>query len=153
MKAGEAKAGEKYISRTGVPVTVIEATGAKTKLKLETTGSSIWVNNDYELKPRGAEVQRKGRNFPKGKTGAVAGTGPQKSLTLSAIIDPMLFDGGHTVSEIAGELSRKAGESAKGKDLEANIRARLVSYKRKGWKIVKNGKQIQILPGEDKSLH
>ncbi|MBI4376701.1 MAG: hypothetical protein HY549_09660, partial [Elusimicrobia bacterium] len=57
-----------------------------------------------------------------------------------------LLVGGKTVKEIAAELAKKAGEAAKGKDLAANVRARLVSYKRKGWQVVKDdAKRMKVL--------
>ena len=58
--------------------------------------------------------------------------------SLAAIIDPMLFAGDKTVKEIAAELAKKASEAAKGKDLAANVRARMVSYTRKGWRVEKD---------------
>lgn len=61
--------------------------------------------------------------------------------SLAAIIDPMLLAGGKTVKEIAAELAKKAAEAAKGKDLAANVRARMVSYTRKGWRVVKDDKK------------
>ncbi|MBI5245509.1 MAG: hypothetical protein HY922_17745 [Elusimicrobia bacterium] len=49
----------------------------------------------------------------------------RKEGSLAAIIDPMLLAGGSTTQEIAAELAKKAGEAAKGKDLAANVRARM----------------------------
>ena len=60
---------------------------------------------------------------------------------MAAIIDPMLFAGTKTIKEIAAELAKKAGASAKGKDLEANVRARMVCYRRKGCRIEKDEKK------------
>ena len=50
----------------------------------------------------------------------------RKGGSLASIIDPMLLAGGHTTQEIAAELAKKAGEAAKGKDLAANVRARML---------------------------
>ena len=72
--------------------------------------------------------------------------GAQREGSLAAIIDPMLFAGTKTIREIAAELAKKAGESAKGKDLEANVRARMVSHKRKGCIIEKDEeKRITVI--------
>ncbi len=66
--------------------------------------------------------------------------------SLAAIIDPLLFEGTHTVKEIAAELGRKAGEAAKGKDLEANVRARLFTYRKKGYAVEKDAeKRVKIV--------
>ncbi len=61
--------------------------------------------------------------------------------SLSSLIDPMLLSGDHTVKEIAEQLANKAGALAKGKDLSANVRARMVSYTRKGWRVEKDEKK------------
>jgi len=66
--------------------------------------------------------------------------------TLAGLIDPILFAGGKTVREIAGLVSKEAGELAKDKDLEANVRARMVTYRRKNYTIQKDeAKRIRIL--------
>ncbi len=66
--------------------------------------------------------------------------------SLASLIDPMLLAGGMTVKEIAAELASKAAEAAKDKDLAANVRARMVSYTRKGWQVVKDGeKRIKLV--------
>ena len=71
---------------------------------------------------------------PKGnKQRATKSLGSKRTGTLAAIIDPLLLSGGHTVKEIAAELAKKGGEAVKGKDLNANVRARMVGYTRKGW--------------------
>lgn len=78
--------------------------------------------------------------------GAAKPQGSEGRNTLAAIIDPMLLTGKHTVKEIAAELAKKAAEAAKGKDLAANVRARLVSYKRKGWQVVKDDeKRVKVV--------
>ena len=144
MNAARAEIDRKYLTRTGIPATIIGEKDGKVSLKLETTGSVIRVNGNYELKPlEDAKLNHMSKSdkkaAPSGKSGA------RKPTSLAAIIDPMLLAGGHTVKEIAAELGRQAGEDAKGKDLEANVRARLVSYKRKGREILKNGKHVQIV--------
>lgn len=73
-------------------------------------------------------------------------TGSVRSGSLAALIDPLLLAGRMTVKEIAGELARKAAEAAKGKDLAANVRARMVSYTRKGWQVVKDDeKRVKLV--------
>jgi len=91
-----------------------------------------------------------GKVAGKAATGATktqgAKEGVQKGGSLAAIIDPMLLAGGHTTQEIAAELAKKAGEAAKGKDLAANVRARMVSYTRKGWKVEKDDqKRVKVV--------
>jgi hypothetical protein len=145
MKATEAKVGEMYLSRTGIPVTVMGPKNGKILIKLKTTGTFTMVNADYELKPyeekgvgKDSKVLLKvnGKGKPKAKNGG----------SLASMIDPMLLAGGMTTHEIAATLAKKAGEAAKGKDLNANVRARLVSYTRKGWQVVKDDKKrVKVL--------
>lgn len=143
MNASQAKTGSRYLSRTGIPVTVRGTSNAKVLLKLATTGSVIRVNSDYELKP--AKGNDSGHEVESiSKTPRRANYGTRKPMTLAFIIDPMLLAGGHTVKEIALELGKRAGEVAQGKDLEANVRARMVGYRRKGWQVLKDGKQVQV---------
>jgi hypothetical protein len=48
----------------------------------------------------------------------------------------------------AAELAKKAREAAKGKDLAANVRARMVSYTRKGWRVEKDEqKRVKVVQG------
>lgn len=72
--------------------------------------------------------------------------GAKREGSLAAIIDPYLIGGGHLVRDIAAEVARKAGEAAKGRDIEANVRARIVSFKRKGWSVVKDAeKRVKVV--------
>lgn len=81
-----------------------------------------------------------------GKKVAAKPKGTNKDGSLAAIIDPMLTTGGHTVAEIVAELAKKAGDAAKGKDLAANVRARMVGYTRKGWKVEKDDqKRVKVV--------
>ena len=144
MTADKAKVGEKYLSRTGVPVTMTGTKDGKVILKLESTGTTIRVNGDYELKPYDEKAISKdarlimkanGKGKKEGKAKA------KKNGSLAATIDPFLLAGGKTTQEIAAELAKKAGDAAKNRDMAANVRARMVSYTRKGWQVVKDDKK------------
>ncbi|MFA6433734.1 MAG: hypothetical protein WCW52_03480 [Elusimicrobiales bacterium] len=138
MNANEAKVGGMYLSRTGIPVTVMGPKNGKILIKLKTTGTFTMVNGDYDLKP----YDEKGIGNTSKVLLKVNGKAKTKRAgALSAIIDPFLLAGGKTVAEIAVELAKKAGEAGKGKDLAANVRARMVSYTRKGWQVVKDDKK------------
>lgn len=72
--------------------------------------------------------------------------GSPRTGSLAAMIDPLLLAGRMTVKEIAGELASKAPEAAKDRDLAANVRARMVSYTRKGWRVVKDDeKRVKLV--------
>ena len=86
-------------------------------------------------KTQPAKQKGSGTKAPKGNGGC-----------LVAIIDPLLLGGGMTVAEIAVELAKKAGDAGKNRDLAANVRARMVSYTRKGWRVQKDEqKRVKVL--------
>jgi len=149
MKASEAKEGEMYLSRTGIPVTVMGLRNGKVLIKLKTTGTTTMVNGDYELKPyseKGIGKDSKVILKANGKDKMAVKVKAKREGSLAAIIDPMLLAGGKTVPEIAAELAKKAGDAGKGKDLNANVRARMVSYTRKGWQVLKDDrKRVKVV--------
>jgi hypothetical protein len=90
---------------------------------------------------KATEAKSGGRFLPRPSIPVTANARANGGGALSVIIDPMLLAGGMTTKEIAAELAKKVGDAGKGKDLEANVRARMVSYTRKGWKVVKDDKK------------
>ncbi|HAZ08751.1 MAG TPA: hypothetical protein DCZ01_09590 [Elusimicrobia bacterium] len=56
----------------------------------------------------------------------------RREQPLAPIIDAMLLAGGHTMRGIVRELQRKAGSACHGRDLRANVRARLYWLRRRG---------------------
>ena len=93
------------------------------------------------------------KNGKAGNGGVVAGTkkvagknGGGRDGSLAVLIDPLLLAGGHTIKEIAAVLAKKAGDAAKDRDLAANVRARMVSYTRKGWRVEKDDqKRVMVV--------
>lgn len=98
-------------------------------------------NGHKKGKAKQAAARKKAAKPKGGKKVAAKPQGAKKEGSLAAIIDPLLLAGGHTVKDIAAELAKKAGEVAKGKDLAANVRARMVGYTRKGWRVQKDDKK------------
>lgn len=77
---------------------------------------------------------------------APSGKPKKTGHSLAEIIDPFLLKGGHTVKDIAEVLAKKGGEAAKGRDLAANVRARMVAYTRKGYRVEKDEqKHIKVV--------
>ena len=72
----------------------------------------------------------------KSKSYRLLNGGPQNAKKapklLAPIIDVLLMTGGMTMLGVVRELRRKASASCRGKDLQANVRARLYWFKRKG---------------------
>lgn len=143
MNAIEAKVGQRYLSAKGTPVTVVAQKGDKVTLKISGSENEIDVAKNYELKPyRDNEVNKEAKILIRANGGGrpKGGLRPNKK-SLSSTIDPMLFAGGKTVQEIGDLAFKNAPDLAKGKDVEANVRARMVSFSRKGWTIEKNDKK------------
>ena len=149
MTAKEAKIGQKYLTKGGVPVTPIEQKADKVVLRTETTGNKVEVAREYELQPfnetkinKDARLLLKAKAGPKGK-----GEKKVREGSFAALIDPMLLSGKFTIKQIDGELQRKANDLCKGKNVQANIRARMVGYRRKGWTVERDGqKRIKLIP-------
>ncbi|MBI4375325.1 MAG: hypothetical protein HY549_02630 [Elusimicrobia bacterium] len=57
---------------------------------------------------------------------------PPRPKPLAPLIDAMLLAGNKTMRGILRELRRKASASCRGKDLKANVRARLYWFRQKG---------------------
>jgi len=64
---------------------------------------------------------------------------PSPPKPLAPLIDAMLLAGGHTMRGILRELRRKASAACRGKDLQANVRARLYWLRRKGYRVDVDG--------------
>lgn len=140
MNAIDAKVGQKYLSKKGTPVTVVNHKGDKVVLKIEGSENDIEVAKTYELKSYNeSQISKEAKSLI--RAGRPKGKNKPKGQSLSAVIDPMLFNGGKTVKEIAGLAIKQAADLAKGKDVQANVRARMVSFSRKGWKIEKDDKK------------
>jgi len=147
MDAIKATIGEKYLSKKGTPVVVLGHKGDKVILKIGSSENEIPVAKNYELRPYNkSQVSKEVLHL---ETPAEKKNGRKpKGESVAAIIDPLLFAGGKTAKEIAELVTKKAGALAKGKDMEANVRARMVSYRRKGWRVEKdNHKRIKVIQG------
>ncbi len=59
----------------------------------------------------------------------------RKGKALSAIIDVLLQKGGMTMTGIAREVERRASSASKGKNVRANIRARIHWLQKRGMKL------------------
>ena len=139
MNAEKAEVGQKYLSKKGVPVTVMSMKGDKVVLRVEVSGNKVEVAKNYELLPyKESKVSKEAKLLADSNGRKI---GARREGSLAVIIDPMLFTGGKTIQEMADVVAKKAGQAAKGKDLQANVRARMVTFRRKGWRVEKNGKK------------
>ncbi|MFA5160909.1 MAG: hypothetical protein WC421_01575 [Elusimicrobiales bacterium] len=173
MKARDAKVGHKYLTQKGTAATMTGHKDGKIVMTLA-SGIVFRCGPDYELKPVNC-ADGKAHNPKAGQKDNAAQTGkaakvvtapeqkntdggndigataakPPHGVSLASIIDPFLLSGGHTVGDIAIEVRNKAGNAAQGKDVEANVRARMVTYTRKGWRVVKDeNKRVKVVQGK-----
>ena len=155
MLAGTALVGTKYLSKTGIPVKVVEFKGDKVVLFSEATQTNITVSKNYPLQEyEEQKVSSEAKTLMNANGSDKCGKARKpKGETLASVIDPYLFQGGRTVKEIVTEIEKKKLAITKGKDetsLSANVRARLVCYSRKNWKIEKtDDKRVKVIrPGK-----
>lgn len=145
MNAIDAKVGQKYLSSKGTTVTVIGHKNDKVVLRVSGSDHEVPVAKDYELRPYNRSQVSKDDCHLEQSNGANAGRKP-RGESVAAIIDPFLIAGSKTVKEIAELATKKAGALVKNRDNEANVRARMVTYSRKGWKIEKDDqKRVRII--------
>ncbi len=150
MTAADAKVGEKYLTKSGIPVVATRRDGDKVVLRVETTGNETKVEKDYALQAFDeTKVSKDAKALLKanGKTkGPKAKRAPREG-TISAAIDPLL-SGKFTLKEIVAKLKKEAPELAKQTaDLAACVRARCVGWRRKGATIEKDAKKrLKLVP-------
>lgn len=143
MEAIKAKVGERYLNGKGTPVTVVGIKGDKVVLKIAGSDNEIPVGKSYELKPfsqKGISKDAKLLGQAKGKTQSKNGNKPREG-SLASLIDPFLFEGKHSVREIAELITKKADKLAAHVDTKANVRARLWAYKKKGYVVQRDEKR------------
>lgn len=78
---------------------------------------------------------------------ADASKSPAQTKPLAPMIDAMLLAGSMTMKGILRELRRKASAACRGRDLKANVRARIYWFKRKGCRLERSAQsRLQVLP-------
>ncbi|MDD2772976.1 MAG: hypothetical protein PHP45_04695 [Elusimicrobiales bacterium] len=155
MKASEAKIGHKYLTQKGATVTMTGEKDGKIVMALP-SGIVFRCGPDYELEPIDGKAHKpnaahrtKAAAAPEHKPAVTLTVVQPHVVSLASIIDPLLMSGGHTVSDIAVEVRDKAGDAVNGKDVEANVRARMVTYTRRGWRVVKDAdKRVKVIQGK-----
>jgi hypothetical protein len=126
---------QKYLTKAGDPVIFLGEIPDGFKIKVVATGHEVEVKKDYKFYPwNGEKVNGTAKNLMKSSKSGRKKT--EKKPKLAHKIDKYLFLGKYTVKEIAEKI--KSEPEAKGKDLEANVHARLVGYRRKGIPIQKS---------------
>jgi len=130
------KAGNRYLTVTGAPVQVLEVHDGIMVLQGLASDNRFVAPAGYPLRPfRGEAAAFEARPSPYLGPQVKPRRGQAQPKPLAPIIDAMLLAGGHTMRGIVRELRRKASAACRGKDLKANVRARMCWVRRKGYTI------------------
>lgn len=128
----EPKPGKRYLSATGTPVLVLEVQDDALLLQSLASDNRLCVPKDYPLNrfdPKKAVWElRPGPYAPYAK--------PHRSRPapkpLAPIIDALLLEGERTMKGLVREVKRRASAACRGKDVAANVRARICRFRRGG---------------------
>lgn len=145
MGAREPRVGAEYATVSGLPVRVVAVSGGQVELQSLASDSRFYVPAGYSLGPMtGSNLAVARRSHPDQARGAVAGAPARTNKPLALIIDAMLLAGGHTMRGIVREVKRRASASCKGRDLRANVRARLYWLRRKGYRVERDSGDVRM---------
>lgn len=132
MPSLDPKAGNRYLTVTDAPVQVLEVHDGSMVLQSLVSDNRLMVTAGYPLRPFKGKAEafevrpspyspyvrpRRGRPEPK---------------PLAPIIDALLLAGNMAMRGILRELRRKASAACRGRDLEANVRARVYWLRKRG---------------------
>ena len=132
MKAGKATIGHLYHSPKGAVVTVMALKDRKIVLKINETNTEVLVSKSYPLR-KGALSQPLEELRQQPSQDRVLPGVKQNVPPLSQFIDPLLLESKKSIREIVENLRTEFGSRLEGKDLAANVRARIFHLKRRGW--------------------
>lgn len=129
------KIGENYLTSTGLPVRLIRAEGAAVVLQNLATADIIVLPASYPLEPFiEGEATLPVRVMPCEGPGSRTPVAQARKL-LAPIIDALLLKGGISMLGVVRAVKRRASASCRGKDVKANVRARIYWLKRRGFTI------------------
>jgi hypothetical protein len=132
MGAREPQAGAEYATASGLPVRVVAVHDGQVELQSLASDSRFYVPASYPLGPMtGPNLTVARRSRPYQARDPAAGA-PIRMRPIAPIIDAMLLAGNMTMRGIVRELQRKASAACHGRDLQANVRARLYWLRRRG---------------------
>lgn len=147
MSSRELRIGAEYVTVSGLPVRVIAVNDGQIELQSLSSDSRFHVPADYPLGPMiGPNLAVARRSYPN-KVCVPAAGAPARNKPIAPLIDAMLLAGGKTMRGILRELRRKASAACRGRDLKANVRARLYWIRKRGYRIQKNSQgHLQVCP-------
>ncbi len=142
------KIGKNYLTISGLPVRVTGLNSDIIILQSLDSVNRFTVPLNYPLGSiDDQKLQLLNKSWPdevKSSNGQEQNHQPEP---LAPIIDALLLAGGKSMRGLVREIKRKASSACKGKDVWANVRARIYWLRKKGFRAEKNERdQIQIVP-------
>ena len=131
MPSPDPKAGNRYLTVTGAPVQVLEVRAEILVLQGLASDNRFLVPVGYPLDAPGGKATA----FPPRPSPYSPYAKPRRGRP-----EIKLLAGNMTMRGILRELRRKAGVSCRGKDLKANIRARIYWMKKRGQQVAVKGR-------------
>ena len=132
------RVGERYLTVSRLPVQVAAVSATAILLQSLVSDNRILVPFGYPLARFNEEApafEMRSAPYSRRPKGAVIPVQMKPMKQLAPLIDAMLLRGGKTMTGILRELRRKASAACRGKDLKANIRARMHWFRRRGYMI------------------
>lgn len=132
-EALEITVGGRYLTPAGVPIQVLGLAGEQLLVQSLASENRFYIPAGSPLRLWGSDEPA----FPVKETSnrpidEAQPTKPPEKQPIAPLIDAMLLAGNMTMKGILRELRRKASAACHGKDLRANVRARMSHLRRKG---------------------
>jgi len=140
MPSIEPRVGNRYLTVTGVPVQIIKVHDGSMVLQGLASDNRFAVPLQYPLQPlrgQSAALPMRSSPYTEPLSQAPPRSAPEPKL-LAPIIDALLVRGGLSMRGIVREVRRRAGSVCGGKNIHANVRARLYWLKKKGMVVHRN---------------
>jgi len=132
------KIGRDYLAGSGIPVRLAGIDDGHLVLQSLASDNRFMAPVHYPLQPfKSKRAALQVRPSPYMGPRAKLRHDPAPPAPLAPIIDALLLKGGLTMQGLAREAKRRASAACRGKDVQANIRARMYWLKRKGQQIKK----------------
>jgi len=142
MSANGLQVGGRYLTLTGLPVQVAALGSGCMLLRSLASGNEFEAPSSYELRPMGSGRSPLALKHSAAGVASVPSSGTLRPSAaerpLAPIIDALLMNGGMSMRGIVRDVNRKASAACRGKDVAANVRARLHWFRRRGYQIVRN---------------
>ena len=126
--------GSRCLTITGAPVQILKVQEDDVLVQSLASDNRFYLPKEYPLCPfkpaAAAWDMRSGPYIARSERPRLPYVAVQKQL--APIIDALLLKGGLTMQGLAREVKRRASVACRGKDVKANIRARIYWLKKRG---------------------